>query len=217
MTLSELIALYRHQAFDKQEPYFCEDDVLTIYANEAQDEACRRGMLLRDSSSAMCLLTVAADDESVALDSKIIRIKRARMNGQGLVVTDVDYMDEIMPDWQDDTSRDRPTHLIEGVSTGRLFLWPRPKEPGTIRLTVERMAESMTNDVDEPEIRAETHPALVDWMLYRAYSREETEMYNESKAAIAEARFVREFGRKASGRNEAWQRHGTSVNAEPIA
>ena len=49
MTLGEMIALYRAQAGDAAEPYFCDDALLTIYANEAQMEACRRGQLLLDA------------------------------------------------------------------------------------------------------------------------------------------------------------------------
>ena len=75
----------------------------------------------------------------------------------------------------------------------------------------------MANDTDEPEIRPEMHTSLVEWMLFRAYSREETEMYNDTKAALCKSRFVAEFGSKASGRNEAWARNGGHVNQPPIA
>ena len=218
MNLSELITLYREQSFDKQEPYFCSDDLLTIYANEAQVEACRRGELLRDSSSALCTLAVLSDAESVALDRRVIRIIRARANGRDLEVVSLSQMDDMVLNWQDDTRRAQPTHLIEGVTTGQLHLWPRPSEVVNIRLTVQRMPlTSMVSEFDEPEIRVETQPALVDWMLYRAYSREETEMYNDTKAALCKSRFVAEFGSKASGRNEAWARNGGHVNAPPIA
>lgn len=218
MTLEELIVLYREQAFDKAEPYFCSDELLTIYANEAQDEACRRGELLRSSSAAFCTVAFAANDASVALDSRVVRIKSARVNGKTARVVTSDMMDELFPEWRDDTGRTTPTHLIEGEDTGRLNLWPRPGASGTISLTVQRLAiEKMANDSDEPEIRPELHPSLVDWMLYRAHSREDQEIFNETKAMRALVRFEAEFGRKASGRNEAWSRFGERMNAAPIA
>lgn len=34
MTLEELITLYRAQTRDDAEPYFCSDELLTIYAKE---------------------------------------------------------------------------------------------------------------------------------------------------------------------------------------
>ena len=218
MTLEQLIALYREQSFDKATPPFCSDELLTIYANEAQDEACRRGDLLRDSSSVVCTIAFSADDESVALDPRIIEIQRAKVNGQRVALSNSDEMEDELPNWDEDTRRDVPQRLIQGVTTGRLFLWPRPAASGTIKLTVRRLPlDPMANDIDEPEIRPELHTSLVEWMLFRAYSREETEMYNDTKAALCKSRFVAEFGSKASGRNEAWARNGGHVNAPPIA
>lgn len=218
MNLSELITLYREQSFDKAEPYFCSDDLLTIYANEAQAEACRRGELLRDSSSTLCTIAFVADAESVALDSRVVRVIQAKSGGSPLSVVNLDMMDSISPDWQENASRGKPSHLVEGLTSGRLFLWPRPAVDGSIKLTVQRLPlDPLANDGDEPEIRSELHFGLVEWMLFKAYSREETEMYNDTKAALSLGRFVAEFGRKASGRNEAWQRHGSSINAAPIA
>jgi len=218
MTLEELIVLYRAQSFDNAEPYFCSDELLTIYLNEAQDEACRRGELLRSSTAEFCTVAFAADDESVELDSRIVRIKSARVNGKTARVVTSDMMDEMFPEWRDDVGRTTPTHLIEGEDTGMLNLWPRPAASGSIKLTVQRLAiDKLMNDPDTPEIRAELHPALVDWALYRAHSREDQEIFNEVKAAKALARFEAEFGRKASGRNEAWSRYGERMNAAPIA
>lgn len=218
MTLTELIDLYREQSFDKADPPFCSDALLTIYANEAQNEACRRGDLLRDASSAICTIAFAADDESVALDPLILEIQRAKVNGKQVSVSTSDEMEDELPNWDEDTRRDDPQRLIQGVTTGRLFLWPRPSASGTIKLTVRRLPlEPMANDADEPEINPALHMSLVEWMLFRAYSREETEMYNDTKASLCKSRFIAEFGDKASGRNEAWSRNGGHVNQPPIA
>lgn len=218
MTLEQLICLYREQSFDNGTPPFCSNELLTIYANEAEDEACRRGDLLRDSSSAVCTIAFDADDESVAIDPRIIEIQRAKVNGRAVALSNLDEMEDDLPNWDEDTRRDVPQRLIQGVTTGRLFLWPRPAASGTIKLTVRRLPlDQMVSEVDEPEIRSELHTSLVEWMMFRAYSREETEMYNDTKAALCKSRFVAEFGGKASGRNEAWARNGGHVNAPPIA
>lgn len=225
MTLEELIVLYRAQSMDQiksvgggDSDVFCSDDLLTIYANEAQVEACRRGELLRDSSSPMCSIAIAAGDEIAPLDPRIVRIIRARVDGQDVAVVSGEDMDGIFPAWQDDANRNKPTHLISGMTSGAMHLWPRPKEAGTIRLTVQRLPlKPLRNDNDKPEIRPELHPGLVDWMLYRAYSREDTDLHNDTKAALALARFEAEFGRKTSGRNEQWVRNGVPAGPGPIA
>ena len=218
MTLEELIALYRAQSHDAQEPYFCSDELLAMYASEAQDEACRRGELLRDSASPLSVISFAADAQAVALDSRIVRVISARVDGQRVAVVSGTDMEMIRPEWQDDGARARPTHLVSGMTTGMLHLWPIPAAPGTIRLTVQRLPlKPLANDNDKPEIRPELHRGLVEWMLFRAYSRQDTDLYNDAKAAIALGRFEAEFGRKTSGRNEEWVRRGADPMPGPIA
>jgi len=225
MTLEQLISLYRAQSMDDKfavdgddKDVFCSDELLTLYANEAQDEACRRGELLRDSASAMCVVTFAADAQAVALDPRIVRVISARVDGHPAALVSGAEMDMFYPNWQDDGARNRPTHLVSGMTTGMLHLWPIPAAPGTIRLTVQRLPlKQLANDTDKPEIRPELHRGLVEWMLFRAYSRQDTDLYNDAKAAIALGRFEAEFGRKTSGRNEEWVRRGSDPMPGPIA
>ena len=218
MTLEELIALYRADAFDQHEPYLCGDELLTLYANEAQDEACRRGQLLRDSISPICRVAYGAGAEHIALDGKIIDVLRARADGHAMCLVSLDDMDRMMPSWQDDTQQGRPTYLVSGLATGALFLWPRPATDGIVALTVQRLPlKRLANDTDKPEIRPELHAALVNWILFRAYSRQDSELHDAQKAALALSRFEEEFGRKASGRNEQWVRNGSGVMPGPIA
>lgn len=224
MKLEELITLYRAQSMDKQHStgsasdVFCDDELLTIYANEGLDEACRRGQLLRDSLSPLCTVTFAAGAEAVTLDARVIKVLRAHIDGQPVDALDVEQMDQLMPGWQYRDATGRPSRLVSGLTTGMLHLWPRPDQAGSLRLTVQRLPlKSMKVDSDKPEIRPELHAGLVDWMLYRAYSREDTELFNDAKAAVALRRFEAEFGRKASGRNEEWVRWGGGALPGPIA
>ncbi|CAN7474559.1 hypothetical protein LJR074_003191 [Acidovorax sp. LjRoot74] len=219
MTLAEMIALYRAQSMDIAEPPFCEDELLIIYANEGQDEACRRGQLLRDAASALCLVGYSAGDESVAIDPRIVQVARAQADGHPVGVVGADEMDASVPGWDAGSSAaNRPSTLVAGLSSGRLHLWPVPTQAGRIKLQVFRLPlKKLADNTDKPEIRPELHPALVDWMLYRAYSREDSDLHNDSKAAIALARFEAEFGRKTSGRNEVWMRNGQSPMPGPIA
>lgn len=141
-----------------------------------------------------------------------------RMNGKDMRLLSDDEMRANRLNWRDDNGVGVPTHLVHGLTTGSLHLWPIPEQDGLIRLTAQRLPiKPLRNPGDKPEIRRELHPALVDWMLYRAYSREDTDLYNDTKAAVALGRFEAEFGRKASGRNEQWVRDGAGVLPGPIA
>ncbi|MGF6211778.1 DUF6682 family protein [Comamonas odontotermitis] len=225
MNLQELIALYRADGQDGKnsiggcdDDVLCSDELLTIYANEAQDEACRRGQLLRDSTSSWCTIKAAAGAEAIGLNALAIQILRAFADGQPLTTIHVDEMDCLFPGWQFQSAQNRPTHLVTGVSTGQLYLWPRPAQECTIKLTVQRLPlKPMRADTDKPEIRQELHPALVNWMLYRVYGRTDSDIFDPSKAAVSLANFEAEFGSKSSGRNETWVRQGDGLMPGPIA
>ena len=219
MTLEELIALYRVQSMDVEVPYFCSDELLTMYANEGQEEACRRGQLLRDASSPMCTVSYAQDAETVALDQRVWQVLQAFANGQQVDVVGADEMAAFMPNWTAQaSSAKQPTRVVTGVTAGRLHLWPIPSEAGQIKLHVLRLPlKRMANDNVRPEIRQEAHPALVEWMLYRAYSRQDADLGDPTKAATALRKFVAEFGEKHGARNEQWMRDRDTHAPGPIA
>lgn len=215
MNLKELIALYREQAFDTdtQQP-FCEDELLKLYANEAQVEACRRAQLLVDTVR----VQLVANKELVSLPSQALRVTRSFVNRQPVVVLGVQEMDELHPGWQFDSPQPQVTHLVYGVTTGSLHLWPCPSAVLELVMTVQSLPKKqLCHERDTPEIRAEAHAGLVDWMLYRAYSREDTDLYNDTKAILALRRFEAEFGAKTSVRNEEWVRSGAAMMPGPIA
>lgn len=218
MNLEDLINLYRDQSQDKYEPYFCEDELLTIYANEGQDEACRRGLLLRQSAGPMCQINFAAGAELVPLNASVIKVTRSFADGHPVQVIPVERMDEIHPGWQFDQTRSRPQVLISGMTTDALHLWPVPAAAGEVRLTVQHLPlKKMTVGSDKPEIRREAHPALVEWMLYRAYSTTDGDLSDPRKAEESLKKFEAEFGSKASTRNESWVREGSGIQPGPLA
>lgn len=214
MNLQELINLYRAQAGDNKEPYFCDKDLLTLYANEAQVEACRRAQLLVDTAH----VQLQASQELVGLPPHALRVTRAFVNRQPVRVVSVQDMDAMHPGWQFDNPQSQVTHLVSGVTSGALHLWPCPNAELELVMTVQSLPkQSLVDEGDTPEIRPEAHAGLVEWMLYRAYSREDNDLYNDAKAILALRRFEAEFGRKASSRNEEWVRSGAAMMPGPIA
>lgn len=214
MNLGEMIVLYRAQSGDTAQPYFCDDALLALYANEAQMEACRRGQLLLDASR----VQLQAGQELVKLAPTALRVTRAFVDGHAVSWISAEHMDGLYPGWQFDDPQRQVQHLVFGVATGALYLWPRPSQAGELHMTVQRLPKMpMADGGDEPEIRQEAHSALVHWMLYRAYSRMDTDLYNDAKAAIALQQFDAEFGSKASVRNEEWVRSGAALMPGPIA
>lgn len=218
MNLGDLIEAYRDEAHDHATPPFCSDDELVRYANEGQVEAARRAFLLTDSTSPMCTVAYAANDATVALDPRIIEVREAFIGTEPVCLVSGKQMARFMPAWRMDTLRGQPTRLIYGVDTGKLHLHPRPAASGSIALTVYRLPlVALDDDSDEPEIRAEWHQGIVNWMLYRAYSRRDSDRYEPTLAAESLARFEEEFGKKHGARNEEWSRSGDVSSPPPIA
>lgn len=218
MTLAELIEQYRAEALDVAEPPFATDALLTAFANEAQDEACRRGHIIRDAHSPMSRVAYEADAAFVKLNPRILRVDGAHIDGHSVAVVSDVQMQAMHCGWlTDGATAHRPTHLVEGASTGVLFLWPAPAQAGEIRLRLQRMPRvRLEAPDDEPEIAAHLHMALVQWMLYRAFDRQDSDMYDPARAARALAAFEAEFGQKSSARNEQWVGHGEQLLAPPI-
>ena len=107
MKLSDLIRICRSEGGDLSVPPLWARDDLVGYANEAEREACRRALLLTDSSTSdLCALAVVAGDPVISLPAKIIDVMRARLESQKgimLGIATVAELDASDPGWEDQT------------------------------------------------------------------------------------------------------------------
>ena len=96
MTLAELIASARADVDDAAATYLCSDTRFKEFANEAEEQAARRGRLLLDSSTAaICQLAVTANTEFVDLDERIIFVRRIRVLRSEMENFEQDYLNII--------------------------------------------------------------------------------------------------------------------------
>jgi hypothetical protein len=215
MTLDDLIAEYREEAHDSGTPPLVSDAWLTKRANQAEQEVCRRSGLLIESVHAMCTVAVTAGNPVVSLNSKIIDIKKARMSLDAVFLLPAS-VNNLCATWEADTGT--PSHYITDYQSGAIRLYPVPVVDDDLKLTVTRLPlVGMSAGTDEPEIRAEYHDALVQWLLHRAYAKQDIDIFDPQKSARALAEFEREFGTRSSARNEHWMRARHVLDAAPIA
>lgn len=200
MTLAELIEIFRERAEDTAQPYLWSDDTLLRYASEAQRQACIRAQLLRDSTTAaICVLAVDADATDVGLSPLVLDVLKARLDGvqQPLGITSADQMDADDDQWESRAAA-QPTHLVLERNGAGLAgrLWPTPFEDVTLRLRVIRLPllAAFTDGDETPEIPAQHHEQLVDWMLHLAYLKADAETFDKDAAVNAAARFTASFG-----------------------
>lgn len=206
MNFGQLKAIARSEADDNAAPFLWADPEWLEFANDAENEACRRARLLTDAStSAICTASITIGAESVALDPLVIFVRRAKLDLQTQPLPNVDSrdLDLNVPNWETQTGR--PKAWVRNWETGKLRLWPIPSAVDTLRLRVVRLPlVPMAADGDAPEINARYHRSLVFWMLYRAFSKKDTQTQDDRKAAEYLALFEQEFGQKSSAIDEHW-------------
>jgi len=207
MNAGDIIRLFRIQNNDLEAPYKWSDEALFLYLNEAEKEAARRARLLIDSTTAaVCTINVLANTPSYPLHESVIFVRRAKLASRNRPLQQISHLD------LDDTGMDweSATGTIEAYmtdfETDTLRLWRTPLVVDTLSLTVVRTPLTPMNDVtDTPEIKSRYHEKLVHWMRYRAYSIDDDEIKDTSKAAAAYSLFEEEFGPASSAIDEEWQ------------
>lgn len=220
-TLGDLISAFRDETQDTRtdEPLWS-DRLLIRYAVESMHEACRRAGLLIDSQSSMCLVSATPSDPMIKLDGRVLSVLRIVLEDVPdipLVRMSVTDMDSRMPGWER-SSASCPIWYVEDYQTGYLRLVPSLTYATNLRMTVSRLPlEDPAKKTDAIEIRMEYVNSLVQWMLYRAYSRQDADSFDPKKAATALAEFEREFGKKTSARNASWRLSSPRLIGQPLA
>ena len=209
MNLAQLISTFRSEADDATEEYLWGEEEVIEFANDAEREACRRARLLRDSSTAaICQLAVAVGDPLLTLDSRVLFVRRAKLTSRTRVLTPrfLADLDDQVPGWEDQSGT--VESFLPDYETGKIRLFRKPEATDTLNLTVIRLPLQDMEDPEEdsPEISPAYHRSLVYWMLYRAYSKHDSETRNDKAAAENEARFEREFGPRSPAYDEQWIR-----------
>ena len=238
MNRAALIATFRRDVADEDEPFLWGADDAQTYLDDAINEAADRARLLRDSTTPeICEVTIAAGTHTYPLDSRILSVIRAKLDlgRRPLDLTSTVALDRGIGASSSD-ARVRSNYGWTGTSYGLAWesltgtptriaidaqasgwtarLVPAPTVSDTLRLQVYRLPlDSLTEDDDEPEINSRLHIRLVDWMKHLAYSKQDTETRNDKKAEMFANLFTSAFGERidANVRRAQRDRHPAVV------
>ena len=198
MNLEQLIASFRVDADDLEEPHLFKDEWIAAWLSEAQAEAAIRGrLILEDANPAVCQIAVTAGQASYELHRSIYEIADLRFVPAGqpksvpLALVTREWLDDKRPGWRDCAGA--PKFAIQ--TDRRIRLVGAPDTDGMLHLEAYRAPlKALENDTDKPELNEAHHRHLVQWALHRAFSRPDSETIDPQRADRALAAFTGYFG-----------------------
>jgi hypothetical protein len=198
MKLSDLEASFRTDADDAVAPYLWSSEEVIGWINEAEEEACLRGKLIFEGSRpeiTQIAVTVAGGN-TYKLHDALFEINYASLTDASgctneLLIKSRDQLTRELPDWR--TNTDVPKHLVHYDKT--VQLGAVVGAPYTLKVEGFRYPiKCMKAEQDVPEIGRTHHIHLVQWVLYRAYAKPDSETLNKDKSKEALQNFEDYFG-----------------------
>jgi hypothetical protein len=211
MELQDLIARFRSEVSDEDQPYLWSDPDVLQYAIEAQDMLVRLTGGIRDVTVAaadvgapptrLADLVLADGSPYTAFSPYILRIRSGRLL---TVARDVTFIQEadmgkvMVRDYGfsqglsfDDADEGDVQYGVLGVRD-KFIRWVRvPNAADTCRLHVMRLPyPRIEEQEDDLEVDAQYHAHLLDWMKYLGYSKQDAEARNDKQAATFRASFM---------------------------
>jgi hypothetical protein len=202
MTKAELLSLARSRLYDTATPYLWADAELTDYLEEAEAEAALRANLLEITGiSTYCNITLADETSTYVLNSLVYDVITARVTGQSYFLkrTSREVLDRDRPAWGDETGT--PTEYF--ITDTNITFYPQPTGAGTVTMTVLRLPIATMGT--SPEINAKHHPRLIDWVMFRALSKRNSDSQSEQKARMYERAFEESFGPRFDAKQQTRQ------------
>lgn len=198
MTADELLAQHWSDSDDNAEPHLSlKADVFT-WLDEGQEEACIRARLIYESTNAaVCNIAVTAGTSVYKVHTAVLDIMKATFTPDGstssvdLTLTDRIELDRTRAGWRKLT--EAPRELVQDDT--KVQFGCIPNTSGVLSIECYRLPLRKIEDADTAEIGRAHHRHLVQWSLYRAFSRPDNELFDQGRADRAYAAFERMFGK----------------------
>lgn len=202
MTPEQLVARFRSDVDDDQQPYLWSTDEVWEYLNDAHRMHVRLTGGIRDASTASVVnLTVSIGDPWLELSPLVMKIRSARLASTGRTLPVFSFeglfgqqgvANREFPCSTDDLDKSGPLKaLIIGMEDDKLRAVRIPAAGDTVKLVVERLPLlTLTADLSEPfEIRAEYHLHLLWWMKHLAYAKQDADTFDKERSDNCETTF----------------------------
>ena len=200
MKLDDLINAAKAMSTDSTRDPLWSDEEWVDFANWAEQEACRRGSLLFDSTTAsVAVYSLLANAKWTNFSNLVLKVERAEWVVGGvstlLYPLNLEIMDIARKTWGEDTAGAPVGFLVNG---NRFRTYPTVSVPGSLTFRVVRLPAAKmtlaTRMSGSPEIPEQYHLPLVSGMLHRAYLKNDSEAFNKGASDLHLADFERVFG-----------------------
>lgn len=187
-TPKDMLAAFRRETNDLIQPYFWLESDVYQFMTQAELFVAQRTLCIQDMSSRAALYDVVIDQASVVFNQAVIRIRGATWLQEHDGVTssfqlDIQSVDNMLArGCRIYETTGRPTVVMTGAVTNGLRLYPLPNADGQLVLAVYRVPLCPITAQSEFEVPFQYRDAMLEWMLYRAYSKEDAEAFDRNRA-----------------------------------
>ena len=205
MTLEDLMRRFRTLAKDKAEPYRASDEDVVDWLNDAQAQACVRGRLLvAEGDPALCQIALAPNQAVYPLNRALyeiitLRIKTATGQWRDITIKSREWLNAELPDWRDyprpvcfAIQTDTGLRLVGNIAAGDVLHLEAYRLPLALMALADPNVPSTPQST--PEIHESHHEHLIHWALHKAFSVPDSELFDPTRAALAEQAFTAYFG-----------------------
>jgi hypothetical protein len=185
VTEVELLALFRSDMRDEEDPPLWTDEEICTYMDDAQNMFCRLTDGISDATTpSVVRLSIVANQKFVALHKSILKIRTAALESTGAPVPILNVEDMPSHGIRFDGVPGPLGALIEGMEENKIFFHPLPNFSDVVVLTVfRRPLRSIVKATNAPlEIGEQHHSHLLHWMKHRAYQKQDAETIDKGKS-----------------------------------
>lgn len=189
---SSLRDLFRKEVNDVVRPFLWDDvDEFFPYLDDAQKMFCRLSGGIGDATTpAITQIPVEVGVDWVDTDPRILEIRGCKKMSDGRDIEVINFQDMHRLNIRFDGREGPVQYLIIGLGQDKARLHPVPSQADTLWLIVDRLPLKDIDGEDQKlEIQEQHCINLLDWVKYRAYSKQDAEARDDKKAADHKAKF----------------------------
>lgn len=191
ITSDALLAQFRLDVDDNEQPYLWSDAEVLSYIDSSQKWFCRKVEGIGDASSTLTQISVNVGDEWKPISPLILRFRDAYALSDGCPVAIINYEDLVARRVRFDGRTGPVRTIVIGMEPGRVRLNPIAAIADTIQLLVDRLPLKAITDIGQNlEVQDQHFDGLMYWVKHMAYSKQDAQVMDKNASEEYKAKFM---------------------------